>query len=80
MSISRGCTVGIDSPVLFSGKAKKCPECKKKFDWLGEQWTYKTKHNGTMHYYCSWTCWRAEDKRKAARGISTLRGGNYAKW
>lgn len=80
MSISRGCTASIDSPVLFSGKAKKCPECKKKFDWLGEQWTYKTKHNGTMHYYCSWTCWRAEDKRKAARGISTLRGGNYAKW
>lgn len=59
---------------------KVCPECKKKFDWYGEQWVYRAKHNGVMRYYCSYTCWMAEDKRKAARGISTLRGGNCAKW
>jgi len=80
MSVSRSYVASIDGPVLFSGKTKKCPECKKTFNWLGEQWVYKTKHNGKMRYYCSYTCWMAEDKRKAARGISTLRGGNYAKW
>ena len=67
MSISRSYVAEIDGPVLFSGKTKKCPECKKTFDWLGEQWVYKTKHNGVMRYYCLWTCWIADDKRKGTR-------------
>ena len=57
-------------------KQKKCPECKKKFDWYGEQWAYKSKRNGVMHYWCSWTCWRAEDKRKDKK----LKGEGYRGW
>ena len=43
---------------------KTCPQCKKVFDWLGEQWVYKSKHHGKTRYYCSWSCWRAADKKK----------------
>ena len=74
MSVSRSYVASIDGPALFSGKTKKCPECKKTFDWLGEQWVYKTKHNGVMRYYCSWTCWRKEDHKPK------LRGEGYKKW
>ena len=74
MSISRSYVASIDGPVLFSGTTKKCPECKKTFDWLGEQWAYKTKHNGVMRYYCSWTCWRKEDHKPK------IRGEGYKKW
>lgn len=73
MSVSRSYVASIDGPVLFSGKTKKCPECKKKFDWLGEQWVYKSKRNGVMQYYCSWTCWRKEDRQKHK---PNLRGEN----
>lgn len=58
---------------------KTCPECKKKFDWYGGQWVYrKNRKNGSMLWFCSYKCWRAEDHRKEARGKSLLRGGNYA--
>lgn len=55
---------------------KKCPECKKKFEWTGDQWVYKGKRNGKMAYWCSWTCWRAEDKRKDKK----LKGEAYRGW
>lgn len=57
---------------------KVCPECKKRFEWLGEQWVYRSRNNGVRRWYCSYKCWRAEDHRKEARGKSALRGGNYA--
>ena len=59
--------------VGWATQKKKCPECKRHFDWLGEQWVYKTKHNGVMRYYCSWTCWRKEDRQKHK---PNLRGEN----
>ena len=46
---------------------KKCPECGKVFDWFGECWKYKTQHKGKTCYYCSWTCWIAEEKRKGIK-------------
>lgn len=55
---------------------KKCPQCKKVFDWYGEQWTYKSRHYGKMQYYCSWSCWRASDGKQGEK----LRGSGYCGW
>lgn len=57
---------------------KVCPECKKEFEWFGEQWVYRNIRHGEKRFYCSYKCWRAEDHRKEAKGKSLLRGGNYA--
>lgn len=57
---------------------KVCPECKKAFEWYGEQWVYHDVHKGKRRYYCSYKCWLAEDHRQEAKGKSLLRGGNYA--
>ena len=51
---------------------KKCPECKKMFEWYGDKWVYKGRRRGVMQYWCSWKCWRAEDHRKETK----LRGEN----
>lgn len=53
---------------------KVCPECGKRFDWYGEQWVYRNIRNGKKRWFCSYTCWRAEDHRKASRGEPVLRG------
>ncbi len=73
-------TRGLDTANLIVAptvSVKVCPECRKTFDWFGEQWVYRNVRNGERRYYCSYKCWRAEDHRKEARGKSLLRGGNY---
>ena len=55
---------------------KKCPECGKMFDWFGDCWVYKGKKKDVRVYYCSWKCWRAEDKRKETK----MRGESYHGW
>ena len=51
---------------------KVCPECKRKFEWFGEQWVYKGSHKGKLAYWCSWTCWRADERKN-----HKLRGEGY---
>ncbi len=57
---------------------KKCPECGKLFDvpypdlWVykGEVWKKRSHTTGWSHttgYYCSWTCFRAEERRQEER-------------
>lgn len=60
-------------PVYCQTEQKICPECKKAFEWAGYQWVYRRKIGSNMRYYCSYTCWRAEDHRKAAK-----KGADYA--
>lgn len=77
--MSRRIKRGLPNPVNIQGIGTKvCPECKKSFDWYGEQWVYRGTRNGKCAYFCSYKCWRAEDHRKEAKGVSLLRGGNYA--
>ena len=61
--------------ISWASQVKTCPECKRQFDWFGEQWVYRTKRNGKMLWYCSWRCWRAQD----ARVPKKLRGEGYAR-
>lgn len=63
---------------LPDSMTKICAECKKAFEWYGEQWVYRNIRHGKKRYYCSYKCWRAEDHRMEAKGKSLLRGGNYA--
>jgi hypothetical protein len=57
---------------------KVCPECKKVFDWYGEQWVYRDHYDGKRRFYCSYNCWRAIDRRKEAKRKEALRGGHFA--
>ena len=56
---------GEDRKMLDSiSKKCKCAECGKLFDRLSSDWVYKTtKHGGRTRWFCSYTCWRAEDKK-----------------
>lgn len=72
-------TRGLDTAHLIVAPnvmIKVCPECKKSFEWYGEQWVYRSRKGEKRQYYCSYKCWRAEDHRKEAK--NALRGGNYA--
>lgn len=45
-------------------KKCRCAECGKLFDRLSSDWVYKTtKQGGRTRWFCSYTCWRAEDKK-----------------
>ena len=52
---------------------KTCPECGKTFGVLyPDLWRYKrTKSPGGMQFYCSWKCYRAEEKREEDMGKLT---------
>ena len=74
---AKGKRRGLDTASLIVAPTqglKVCPECKKAFEWFGEQWVYKNIRNGKTRWFCSYKCWRAEDHRKAARGEPMLRG------
>lgn len=43
----------------------KCPECGKRYELLSHKWAYQTKRTGRVKYFCSYTCWRADEKREA---------------
>lgn len=36
-----------------------CPVCKKQFDRLSNEWSYKRIVGTHLRYYCSWKCFRA---------------------
>lgn len=66
----------VNNPTTIAGPhvmTKICPECKKAFDWYGEQWVYRDQKRGVKRYFCSCKCWRAEDHRKGTK----LRGEGY---
>ena len=45
-------------------KKCKCAWCGKAFERLSPQWTYKdVGGGGRVRWYCSYTCWRAVDKK-----------------
>lgn len=45
-------------------KKCKCAECGKLFNRLSSDWVYKsTKQGGGAKWFCSYTCWRAEDRK-----------------
>lgn len=37
----------------------KCPNCKKEFERLSQEWAYKRFVGTHLKYYCSWKCFRA---------------------
>lgn len=36
-----------------------CPHCKKKFDRISNEWSYKRVIGTHLRYFCSWKCFRA---------------------
>lgn len=65
------------APLLAQPLVKRCPICKQKFELLSMQWVYKTFRRGHMHYFCSYKCWRAEDKKENPTPV--LRGEKVAR-
>lgn len=46
------------------GRQCLCAECGKPFERLSYDWVYKSRtYHGRIKWYCSYTCWRAEDKK-----------------
>ena len=49
----------------------KCYTCKKKFDKLSADWSYKAVVDGRLRFFCTWKCYRmATNKPKKAHGNS----------
>lgn len=77
--MSRGIKRGTENPTtvqLPRADTKICPECKKEFAWFGEQWVYRDRKGEKRRWFCSYKCWRAEDKRKEHK----LRGEGYREY
>ena len=43
---------------------KKCSICGKEFIALSENWAYKMRNGSTFRYFCSWHCFREEERRR----------------
>jgi transposase-like protein len=44
-----------------------CPRCGKEFERLSANWTYRISSASAIKYFCSYTCWRAEQEDIARR-------------
>ena len=53
---------------------ERCHVCKKAFDRLSSDWIYRIRIGNSTKYMCSYTCWRATDKKKS----TVLRGEKLA--
>ena len=52
---------------IYNIVERKCPECGKKFFSTGE-WVYRFRdQRGRDWVFCSWTCYRAGEKKRNAR-------------
>lgn len=48
-------------------KERVCPHCKKVFDQLSPDWVYRRVIHGNTRWYCSYSCWRAEDAQRKTK-------------
>ena len=53
----------------------KCPICGKVFTRLTfNNYTYKLQLNGRTRFYCSYTCWRVDQKKDEGKRKNIIKG------
>lgn len=61
---------------LYKPVHKACTHCGRDFELLSAEWVYRVTHKGRQHYFCSYKCWRADDRKR--NPIPRLKGEKRA--